>query len=713
MGYTADLGSRCRTRAKVQFWHILLVSLTIIFLLTSCAPSAIENDDITHSEAQNHSTTPADTTHEGAVDGATDSNLIAQPEGEEESFLIIEEIAIGLLFLAVIVGIVTYQLRLPYTIGLVVLGLFLTLISPVDINISPTLILALLVPPLIFEAAFHLNINDLRNNLAPILALAVPGVVLTMLIVGGIVSWGTGLALPVAMVFGALVAATDPVSVVALFRTMGIPKRLQVLLEGESLFNDGTAIVLFDIVVIAAAVGTADFSLLEGVIDFIRVSGGGLILGILLGTAISQIISRVDDHLMETTLTTILAFGSFLIAEILGMSGVLAVVAAGLVNGNIGPRGMSPTTRVVVFSFWEYAAFLANTFIFLLIGLQIDIIILFENWQLIIWAIIAVLIARAIGVYGLSRVEKNIPLKWQHVMYWGGMRGAIALALAISLTELLPQYSNQIQVMTFAVVLFTLLFQGLTMKQLVSRLGLVVRREVQDEYERRHARAVAIRAANAHLDRRHRQGLISDHTWNILKPRLDEHTANLTEAAREVMSEDPEMEAEELDTARREALQAQRSTITSLLKDGVISEDNYALLVSEIDAAITKEEFGWPELFTRSGLYKVNVNRLMAVVIQQRDLENTFNALAKIDIPVTRLPSKGGYLGRENATLLIGLDEGQEAAVVKALNQSCRQRVEYLTTPVEGFPTAISTPVPVNVGGATIFTFEVERFEEF
>lgn len=638
---------------------------------------------------------------------------MAQLEDEDERILLFEEIAIGLLFLAVIVGIVTYRLRLPYTIGLVALGLLLTLISPIEIDISPTLILALLVPPLIFEAAFHLNINDLRNNLAAILVLAVPGVVLTMLIVGGIVSWGTGLAVSTAMVFGALVAATDPVSVVALFRTMGVPKRLQVLLEGESLFNDGTAIVLFDIVVVAAAVGTADFDLLEGLIDFIRVAGGGLILGILLGTAISQIISRIDDHLIETTLTTVLAFGSFLTAEILGVSGVLAVVAAGLVNGNIGPRGMSPTTRVVVFNFWEYAAFLANTFIFLLIGLQINITILFENWQLIIWAIIAVLVARAIGVYGLSRIEKNIPLNWQHVMYWGGLRGAIALALALSLSELLPQYSDQIQAMTFAVVLFTLLVQGLTMKQLVGRLGLVVRRQAQDEYERRHARAVATRAAYDHLDRRHQLGLISDHTWRILKPRLDQQTENLTEAVREVMSEDPEMEAEELDTARREALQAQRSTISGLLRDGVISEENYEVLVAEIDAALTSEQFGWQELFTRGEQYEGAVNRLMAVVIQKRDLENTFHALAKIGIPVTRLPSQGGYLGQENATLLIGLPKGQEEEVVNALNQSCSRRVEYLTTPVEGFPTAISTPVEVDIGGATIFTFDVEHFEEF
>ncbi|UCH60134.1 MAG: cation:proton antiporter, partial [Anaerolineales bacterium] len=386
-------------------------------------------------------------------DERAEEEPLSQAEFEEEQFLLIEEIIIAMLFVAVLVGIVAHRLRVPYTIGLVLIGLVLALRSPIDVEISPNLILALLVPPLIFEAAFHLNFNDLRYNLVPILALAVPGVILTTFIVGGIVAWGTGLVLPVALVFGALVSATDPVSVVSLFRAMGVPKRLQVLLEGESLLNDGTAIVLFDLVVTVAVAGTADFNLLISLTDFVRVAGGGLVVGVLLGTAVSQLISRIDDYLIETTLTSVLAYGAYLIAEILGVSGVLAVVAAGLVNGNIGPRGMSPTTRIVVFNFWEYAAFLANSFIFLLIGLQIELTVLFENWQLILWAILAILVARAIGVYGLSRIEREIPTKWQHILYWGGLRGAISLALALSLPDKLPEVSDQIQVMAFGVVL--------------------------------------------------------------------------------------------------------------------------------------------------------------------------------------------------------------------------------------------------------------------
>lgn len=705
--------------AGYKITKYLVVCFVLGLLLFGCSPvNAIDFSELTNIDSilfnvsVEETPIPDSSGQDQASDTLSEEQAIHSEEAEEQ-FLLIEEIVIGLLFVAVVVGMLAIRLRLPYTIGLVIIGLLLTLVTPVDIEISPTVILALLIPPLIFEAAFHLKWDNLRDNLAPILVLAVPGVILTTLIVGGIVSWGTGIALPITMVFGALIAATDPVSVVSLFRAMGVPRRLQVLLEGESLFNDGTAIVIFDLVVVIALTGIGSFNLFSSVLDFIRVAGGGLIVGSLMGIFISQIISRIDDHLIETTLTTVLAFGSYLIAEILGVSGVLGVVAAGLVAGNIGPMGMSPTTRILLVNFWEYAAFVANSFVFLLIGLQIELPELFANWQLILWAILAVLVARGIGVYGLSYIEREIPFKWRHVLFWGGLRGAISLALAISLPAILPEFSREIQVMAFGVVLFSLLVQGLSMKPFVKLLNLTTRSEAQDEYERRHARAVAGRAAYEHLDRRHRQGLLSDHTWTTIKPILERHNQQLADAVRTVMTEDPDVEAEELDTARKESFQAQRSAITNLLKDGVISEDNYNQLVSEIDAAIANPRHGWSELITHSSQAQTSVNRLMAVIIQSRDIENALSALTKLGISVTQLPSKGGFLGRENVTLIIGLSEGQEKNTIETLNKACRKRVEYLTSPVEGFPAVLSAPIPVEVGGATVFTFEVEHFEVY
>ena len=297
-------------------------------------------------------------------------NQEGEQENEERVIIFISAV-IGLLLIASLVGIVTNRLRLPYTVGLVLIGLALSIRGQENIDIPPDIFLGLLVPPLVFEAAFHINLKDLFRDITPILILAIPGVLITTFLVGGVVSLGAGFELATALVFGALVAATDPVAVVALFRSLGVPKRLQVLLEGESLFNDGTAIVIFNLMVVITITGTYD--LLGSIVDFIIVAGGGIAVGFILGVIISQAIRFIDDSLIETTLTTVLAFGSYLVAEQFHVSGVLAVVAAGLVSGNIGPRGMSPTTRILVFNFWDYAAFLANSVVFLLIGFQINL----------------------------------------------------------------------------------------------------------------------------------------------------------------------------------------------------------------------------------------------------------------------------------------------------------------------------------------------------
>jgi CPA1 family monovalent cation:H+ antiporter len=703
------------TRVKPGL-HLIFGGLILTFLLGACTPADISRiSQIVEQELPFIPGVPeAGPTPEfpaGIEPGAYPPETEAAQINED--LLIIEEVIIGLLFLAVLVGMVALRLRVPYTVGLVLIGLVLALGVPQRIpQIPPNLILALLVPPLIFEAAFHLNYEELRKNLVPILVLAIPGVILTTLIVGGIVAWGTQLPIASTLVFGSLVAATDPVSVVSLFRSMGVPRRLQVLLEGESLFNDGTAIVIFDLVLISALSSVDTFHLANSVLDFALVAGGGLGVGLVCGALISSMIRGIDDHLIETTLTSVLAYGAYLVAEVMGVSGVLAVVAAGLINGNIGPRGMSPTTRIVVFNFWEYAAFLANTFIFLLIGLQIDLTALFENWILILWAIGAVLIARAVGVYGLSWIERDIPFKWRHVLYWGGLRGAISLALALSLPATLPG-AEAIKVMAFGVVLFTLLIQGFSMGTLVRKMGLIERSETQDEYERRHARAVSSRVAFEHLQRRNRQGLISDHSWRMIAPLLEEHNRVLTNTVREVLTTAPSLESEELDTAHREYLRAQRSSLTALLKDGVISEENYSLLVSEVDAALIQQQTGWSELIGRRKVSHLPIDRLTAVVIQEQDSENAMSALTKLGLPVTRLPSTGGFLGRQNVTLLIGFALGQETAIVNALRQSCRQRVQYVATPIAGDPAALPTSVPVIVGGATIFTLQVERFEVF
>jgi CPA1 family monovalent cation:H+ antiporter len=697
------------TSNKKQLTSNLALTTLIVFAimaLTAC--SSVDNQG-NGSQLNNDINQP---TIDTIQQNYQSEELINEEDELNERFFVIEEIIIGLLFIATLVGIIAQRLRVPYTVGLVIMGLALTFFSQMDVTITPNLILAVLVPPLIFEAAFHINYSDLRRNLATILAFAVPGVLVTTLLVGFIISKGVGIPIYLALIFGTVISATDPISVVALFRRMGVPRRLQLLLEGESLFNDGTAIVIFHLVIAITMAGIETFNIIDSIFDFIYVSGGGLIIGILLGSLISQVITRVDDHLIETTLTSVLAYGAYLIAEVIGVSGVLAVVAAGLVNGNVGPRGMSPTTRIVVYNFWEYAAFLANSFVFLLIGLQIDLDILVINWKAIAWGIAGVLIARAVVVYSLSWAGRKIKMKWRHVLFWGGLRGAISLALALSLPIELGPARTQIQSMVFGVVLFSLIIQGFSMSTLVRRLGLVHRDELKIEYERRHARAVASQSAYEHLHRMNQQGLISAHTWQKLSNPLKEHNLAMIETVYEAMSAYPELEAEELETAQHEYLRAQRSTLSSLLTSGVISEETYTQLTNEVDAGLTDSQLTWPELFVNKASRRKTINRLVTAVIQEQDVESAVSSLLKLGFSVTHLPSSGGFLGKRSTTLMIGLAEGMEEAMTRALYQSCRTRVEYITLPIEGSPMPLPTPTPITVGGATIFSFEVERYEE-
>jgi len=331
-----------------------------------------------------------------------------------------------------------------------------------------------------------------------------------------------GISVPAAIVFGALMAATDPVAVVALFKSLGVPKRLRVLLEGESLFNDGTAIVVFGVALVVAQTG--DFNLQTGIVDFFRIAGGGLLVGMIIGLLINSVIARINDHLVETTITFISAYGAFMAGESLHVSGVLAVVTTGLIVGNYSQKHMSSTTRIAVTSFWEFVSFLANSFIFLLIGIEVDVFVLWENWQPILLAIGAVLVVRAMVIYISSLFLRTIPKAWQHIMVWGGLRGAISLALALSLPLSLGAERSQIQAMTFGVVLFTILIQGFSMSPVLRKLGVVKNTEDRTEFELRRAQAVSSRASLDRAKEMYHQGLISHKSWEIISKVLEERS---------------------------------------------------------------------------------------------------------------------------------------------------------------------------------------------
>ena len=620
----------------------------------------------------------------------------------------IESLVLELLLVVSIVAILVRRFRIPYTVALVLAGLVLSFRERLGIELTPELILALLLPPLVFEAAIHIRLTDLRRQMWLIALLAVPGVVLNMLVVGGVLSLGAGLPIGLAFVFGALIAATDPVSVVAIFRRLGAPKRLEVLLESESLFNDGTAIVLFSLAL--EAFGSGVFNLFSAATDFVRVAGGGILVGLALGWLISRLVAQVDDYLVETTLTTVLAFGSYLVAEQFHMSGVLAVVAAGLMSGSLGEREMSPTTRIMLTNFWEYVAFLANSAVFLLIGLDLEIVSLVSRWQLILWAIVAVLVSRAISIYGLTQLDRSLPRAWRHVLFWGGLRGAIALALALSLPVSIGSPRETLIIMTYGVVLFSLVVQGMTMNPLLSRIGLIVKSEDQIEYERRHARAMAARSGFHHLRRLSNEGLISAATWRSLEPMLEQRMEVMTNSVQEVLQESPELRMEEIVTARRELLRAQRSSLSNIRRSGAISDETYGDLVAEIDLALEADQKAWI-----TDLRHAEENQLICqvifAVIQPRDLESAANALAMRGVRVTQIGSHGAFSRERNVLLLIGIPEGMLDDAIELLDRVCKGRSTLVSLPQVLGGSTKGEKKRVDLHAATIFALDVERCE--
>ncbi len=387
-------------------------------------------------------------------------------------------VLILLLLIASGVAMITKWVRLPYTLALVIVGL---VISPLHwlppIHISPELILLIFLPALLFEAAWNLKLDRLRANLFAISSLAIVGVGISAGVIALMVHWATQLSWLTSLLIGAIISATDPVSVLALFRKLGAPARLSFIIEGESLFNDGTAAVLFRILA-GIAIGVTGFQSVgalaaTSLLKFMVIVAGGIAVGLAIGFLASILTAYFDDHLLEITLTTIAAYGSYLLAEAIHLSSVIAVIVAGMIIGNYGRRKMSANTQVAVDSLWEYAAFVVNSLVFLLIGLEIPLSLLAQHATLISWAVLAMIVSRAIVIYGLfpiiNRLSSPVTGKWQHVLFWGGLRGSLSIALVLSLPLATPD-RLQLVAMTFGAVTFSLLAQGLTISPLLKLL---------------------------------------------------------------------------------------------------------------------------------------------------------------------------------------------------------------------------------------------------
>jgi len=398
------------------------------------------------------------------------------------------ELLVGLLGLAALVAVLARPLRVPYTVALVVAGLLVGIGASVAgfpaVEVSPEVVLLVLLPGLVFEAAYRLRIAELRRWFGGLALLAVPGVLISALVVAVVLHVATGLRLDLAFIVGAMVSATDPAAVVATFKRVRVPPALSTMVDGESLLNDGTGLVLFAIAVgaIHAPIGPG-----AAVVTFVGTVALSVVIGLVTGFLAGRLIGLVDDHLVELTISVILAYGSYVLADQVHLSGVIATVTAAIVLGNLGPgRALSETGADAIDTVWEFFAYLLTAVVFLLVGLAIPPARLLDSIVPIAWAIVGILVGRAVVVYlilgGASRLAvrpglaEHLPSAWLHVMFWAGLRGAVAVAMALSLPADIPQRGS-LQEITFGVVLFTLLVQGTTVGQIIDR---TIHREAVD-----------------------------------------------------------------------------------------------------------------------------------------------------------------------------------------------------------------------------------------
>lgn len=528
---------------------------------------------------------------------------------------------IAMLVVAAFSALFFRRIGFPITIGLVAVGIGLGLVvrhvdalSLMDsFRITPNVLLYVLLPALLFDAAINMEVALLRRNLVPVLALAAPGLLVATFITATIVSWLTPVAFVPALVFGALISTTDPVAVISLFKELGAPKRLVMLVDGESLFNDATAIVAFQVVLGLLGGGFIGVLAFVGAgVEFTAVFAGGFAIGVLVGWVIVQLLSAAKgDPFVRMTFITIAAYFSFILAQYyLGISGVMAVVGTGMTIAHYSSR-FSNEGRQYMKMFWAFASFVTNSFIFLMLGIT-------EFHQIarsgregaafahIGAAILAILVGRMVAVYGIVPLVNRLPkahkidLAHQTVMFWGGLRGALPIGLALSLTPEVfgpggEMIRSTIIEMTFGVVIFTLLVQGTTVKALITRLGLNKPTSVE-RTARAYGNSVAKKSARRALERLQEEWCLLDEgalSATLKTIALDEKRAE-EELAEALDSPQKESEIRNI-VFWSEAITLSRQFATRLYDCGFVSEWTMRGFQQNCDhAAEDVQEYDYP-----------------------------------------------------------------------------------------------------------------------
>ena len=499
-----------------------------------------------------------------------------------------------LLLVATAVALLSRRFTVPYVTGLVLAGLAIANFLPQSIGLDSSLILNLFLPILLFEAAINTDISRLRSTVKPIALLAGPGVMIATGITAITVKFGLGLAWIPALLLGTILAITDTVSVIALFKSVAVPAKLITIVEGESLFNDGVALVLFNLILLTQAKGSVTW--LEAIQTLVVVMVGGCLVGLVLGYLSAELFARSDDSFSSILLTVALALGAFQVGHWLGVSGVVAVVMAGLMVGNVGlSRRVSASSRVTLYSFWDYAGFGVNTFIFLLIGVELRPERFWQTLPAVLLAVIAYQGGRLLAVYpllaGLRWFDRPIPLRWQHVLFLGNIKGSLSMALALSLPLSLAGRSNLIAIV-FGSVLLSLIGQGLSLPWIVKQLQIADISPSREQTETLRAQLIAAKAAQDELGIMLKTGILPKSIYEEMRAKYQVQVAKAERMLRDLydrwaveVSTD-QRDPDGLDAIRKRLLLVEKGALSEALRRGLVSEQAIKERLRQIDEQI-------------------------------------------------------------------------------------------------------------------------------
>ncbi len=498
-------------------------------------------------------------------------------------------IVIGLMVVAIVVAIGAKRARIPYNVALVVGGLLISVgnLLPGVPPLRPEVVFLVCLPALLFEGGITADLGSVRANAVPITTLATLGMVLAIGGTGASLHWLLDLGWGPALLLGAILSVTDTVSVLYAFRRAPVPQRLSGIMQGESLFNDGTALVAYAAIAAVVAGGkTPSVGLVAGQVLLASVGGG--VIGLALGFLASFVIRRTEDPLAEIMATTALAFASFVAAEQVHLSGAIAAVTAGLTVGVTLRQNVSPQSQVAIHTFWEYAAFGVNTFLFLSVGLTTRPEVLLDHLPQTGLAFACVIAGRAVAVYvpflllRWLRPAASVPMRWQHVFLVGNIKGALSIGLVLGLPANTPSREVLVSI-AFGVTFFSLVGQGLLLSGILRRMGLIEEDPVSLDVAEQQARVIASRAAHHELEALHSQGLVPRGAYEHLRSDYQVNIARAERELRRLNEQHLAQSARSLIAVRLQLIDAERTALLGALRSGLIPEKTAASMLAQLD----------------------------------------------------------------------------------------------------------------------------------